>query len=164
MTIDLKKLAKFLVKAKTGTYASMDKKKIVPERTLHNELDFSEGDFYYRDSYVGFFQAPGMEEVRLSSKYGRTIWTMAYSGGMNKKFHGDIGFAKETFSFLKNALGKVNENAPFRGPAKLKEGNWEYINTFKGDIENFVGHEKILFKGKEVFSQDYMGGLVVEKE
>jgi hypothetical protein len=50
---------------------------------------------------------------------------------------------------------------PFRGPKNFKEGDFEYSNEFEGDITNFKGHEKILFKGKEVFSQDYVGGLIV---
>jgi hypothetical protein len=159
---DLKKLIKFLVKAKKQTYASINKMKIESERPLHDELEFSEGDLYYRDSYVGFFQAPGMEEVRLG-KNGRTIWAMAYSGGMSPEFQNNVDFAKQVFSFLKKALNLVDEGIPYRGPSRLKEKDWEYINEIKGDIKRFIGHERILFKNKEVFSQDYFGGLVIEK-
>lgn len=162
MKIDLKKLSRFLVKAKKNTYASVNKMKIEPERPLHDELDFSDNEFYYRDSYVGFFQAPGMEEVRLG-KNGETIWTMAYSGGMLQKYQKNIDFALQTFSFLKEAMSLVNEKYPFRGINKLKEGDWKYECTVKGDIKRFLGHEKIYFKDKEVFSQDYIGGLVINK-
>jgi len=68
MKIDLKKLGKFLVKAKKETYASLKSKEVAPERAGHKELEFQKGEFYYRDSYTGFFQAPGMEEVRLGGK------------------------------------------------------------------------------------------------
>lgn len=159
--VDLTKLAKFLVKAKTQTYASTSSKEIKPERPLHKELEFSEGELYYRDSYVGFFQAPGMEEVR--DKTGKTIWTMAYSGGMTEKFQGNLEFALETFGFLKKALSEVIENTPFRGPKYFAEGKWKYVNRFKGNIRRFSGKEKILFNGKEVFSQEYIGGLVLGK-
>jgi len=158
----LNKLAKFLVKAKKGTYASLNKMKIESERPLHDELEFTEGDLYYIDSYVGFFQAPGMEEVRLG-KHGKTLWTMAYSGGMLNEFQNDTKFAKEVFTFLKEALSSVNEKIPYRGPKNLKNGDWEYINNIEGDIKRFLGHEKIFYKKKEVFSQDYIGGLVIEK-
>ena len=160
--IDLKKLAKFLVKAKKATYASINKMKIEAERPMHDELEFSEGDFYYRDSYSGFFQAPGMEEVRLV-KNGATIWTMAYSGGMLSKYQKDAEFAKQTFTLLKKALSSVNEKIPYRGPKNMINGDWEYVNNVKGDIKRFLGHEKIFYKKKEVFSQDYIGGLVIEK-
>ena len=160
--INLEKLAKFLVKAKTQTYASVDSQEIKAERPLHNELEFDEDDFYYRDSYIGFFQAPGMEEVRLG-KNGETIWTMAYSGGMLIKFHRNIEFAKHVFTFLKKVLGLIKEDFPFRGPKEFEEGDWKYINEIEGDIKKFKGHEKIFFKGEEVFSQDYIGGIVITK-
>jgi len=160
--INLKELAKFLVRAKTNTYASLKSKEIKSERPNHKELEFEDGDFYYRDSYVGFFQAPGMEEVRLG-KEGKIIWTMAYSGGMLPEFHGDLELAKSAFTFLKEALSLVSEEMPYRGPKKLKREDWEYFNSVNGDIKRFSGNEKIFFKRKEVFSQEYIGGLVIEK-
>ena len=161
--MDLKKLAKFLVKAKIDTYASVNRMKIKPERLNFDELEYKEGDFYYRDSYTGFFQAPGMEVVRLGGKKGKPIWTMAYSGGMLEKFHRDKKFAKEVFGFLKEALKRVSENIPFRGPKSFKKDEWKYVNEIKGDIKRFFGFEKILYKSKEVFSQEYIGGLVIDK-
>ncbi|MBR9706110.1 hypothetical protein GOV14_03690 [Candidatus Pacearchaeota archaeon] len=162
MDIDLKKLAKFLVQAKISTYASMNKMKIDSERPRHDELEFFDEEFYYRDSYVGFFQAPGMEEVRLG-RDGKTIWTMAYSGGMLLEYQEDVEFAMQTFTFLKKAMSLVNEKMPYRGIDKLKDGDWEYVCEVKGDIKRFIGHERIFFKNKEVFSQDYIGGLVLDK-
>jgi hypothetical protein len=160
--LNMVELAKFLVKAKISTYASINKMKITSERPLHDELEFEEGGLYYRDSYVGFFQAPGMEEVRLG-KSGKTIWTMAYSGGMLDKYHGDKDFALQTFTFLKLALRSINTKIPYRGPTSIKDGNWNYVNKVKGSIKRFSGIEKIYFKKKLVFSQDYIGGLVIDK-
>ena len=88
---------------------------------------------------------------------------MAYSGGMLSKYWGDVAFAKETFGFLKEALKLVKVSAPYRGPKKLKKGDFEYASSVKGSIASFVGKEKILFKGKKVFEQDYIGGLIVLK-
>ncbi|MEK6953258.1 MAG: DUF5680 domain-containing protein [Nanoarchaeota archaeon] len=161
--LNLKKLAEFLVKAKKNTYASLNKMEIEPERPGFDELEFEGEGFYYRDSYVGFFQAPGMEVVRLDGKNGKSIWTMAYSGGMLKKYHGDVDFAKKVFTFLKKALEAVSVESPFRGPKNLKDNEWEYVNDIEGDIERFVGYEKIFFKKEEVFSQDYIGGIVLDK-
>ncbi|MBR9703958.1 hypothetical protein GOV12_00975 [Candidatus Pacearchaeota archaeon] len=160
MKIDLKKLAKFLVKAKKKTYASVNRMKIDSERPLHEELEFLDENLYYRDSYVGFFQAPGMEEVRIG-KDGKTIWTMAYSGGMLPLYQKDTDFSLQTFKFLKKAMSLVDEEAPYRGIGELKEDDWKYICKVKGDIKRFIGHEKIFFKGKVVFSQDFIGGLVL---
>lgn len=159
MEFDLNQLAKFLVKAKTQTYAS-DGKEMAAQRPGFTELEFKEDDFKYRDSYSGFFQAPGQEVVRYK---GNPVWVMAYSGGMEKEYHGDADFSEKTFSFLKQALLQVEESKPFRGPGYLKEGDFEYINKVEGDIANFRGQEQILHKGEKVFAQDYIGGLIVQK-
>lgn len=159
MEFDLTQLAKFLVKAKTQTYAG-DGKEILSQRPGFAELEFKDGDFEYRDSYSGFFQAPGQEVVRYK---GKPIWAMAYSGGMEKKYHGDSEFARKTFSFLKQALLRIEESEPFRGPDNLKEGDYEYINKVEGDIINFSGKEQILYKSERVFAQDYIGGLIIQK-
>ncbi len=52
----------------------------------------------------------------------------------------------------------------FRGPDYLKEEDYEYINKPEGDITNFRGRERILYKSEEVFTQDYIGGLVILKQ
>lgn len=160
--IKLNELAKFLVEAKVKTYASLNSKEIKAERPKHKELEFEKGKFYYRDSYVGFFQAPGMEEVRLG-KLGKTIWTMAYSGGMLNNFQNDLNFARETFNFLKKVLSLVKEDLPYRGPKKFKENKWKYTNKIKGNMTRFFGIEKIYYRRKLVFSQEYIGGLVLDK-
>lgn len=159
MEFNLIQLAKFLVKAKTQTYAG-EGQEITAQRPGFTELEFKEGDLEYRDSYSGFFQAPGQEVVRYK---GKPIWVMAYSGGMEKKYHGDAEFAEKTFSFLKQALLRVEESSPYRGPDNLKEGDYEYINRVEGDITNFRGQEQILYKGEKVFTQDYIGGLIIQK-
>ena len=164
--INLEELARFLVKAKKGTYAG-DGKEITPERPGFKELEYIEGDWNYRDSYIGFFMAPGQEVVRFQ---GKPIWVMSYSGGMTSDFKDDINFAKETFNFLKRALLQVSEEMPFRGPKIFSdEKDWHYQNYFGGDVTNFHGHEKIYTLppvdeiNRIVFAQDYIGGLVLPK-
>lgn len=165
----LEKLAKFLVAAKKNTYASERSIEIPPERPLHKELEYFDGEFYYRDSYIGFFQALGMEEVRLQNREGPTIWTMAYSGGMLPEFQDDIEYAKRVFNnCLKPALKLVSQEFPFRGPSFYRsesDSNLIYIHKIKGDIRRFKLDETIfdISKSAEVFSQDCIGGLVVRK-
>ncbi|MFA5746207.1 MAG: DUF5680 domain-containing protein [archaeon] len=158
--INLKELVEFLVEAKINTYANSHAKEIKAERPSFRELEYKKGKWEYRDSYCGFFFAPGQEIVRYNKE---PIWAMAYSGGMNKKYHGDISFAKETFGFLKKALAKVNTKMPYRGPKNYSAGDYKYINTIKGNITDFSGIEKILYKGKVVFKQEYIGGLIIAK-
>ena len=158
--INLKELAEFLVEAKTKTYANVNAKEIKAQRPGFKELEYKKGKWEYRDSYCGFFFAPGQEIVRFNKK---PVWAMAYSGGMNKKYHGDILFAKETFGFLKLALAKVSSKTPYRGPKSYISGNYKYTNTIKGNITDFSGTEKIFFKGKEIFKQEYIGGVIINK-
>jgi len=159
MEVDKKKLAEFLVRAKTATYAG-NGKEIAPERPGFKELEFSEGEWNYRDSYSGFFAAPGQEVVRLN---GIPIWTMAYSGGVKPEHVGNKDFVKMIFDFLKKVLKRVEVSRPFRGPKHFKEGDFEYFDKSEGDITRFNGQEKITFKGKEVFSQDYIGCIIIHK-
>lgn len=159
MEVDLKKLADFLVKAKTRTYASGQNNNVVPQRPDFNELEFKEGDWEYRDSYCGFFRAPGQEIVRFNSK---PVWGMSYDGGMIKGFHNDKELAKKTFGFLQKAMSRIDNKKPFRGPEKFKEGDYEYNMQVDGDITDFKGTEKILLKNKIVFLQNFMGGLIIQ--
>ncbi|MBS3157555.1 hypothetical protein J4442_05295 [Candidatus Woesearchaeota archaeon] len=165
--INLEELAKFLVRAKKATYAG-EGMEATPERPGFKELEFIEGDWIYRDSYVGFFRAPGQEVVRFR---GEPVWTMSYDGGMMLDFRDDVAFAGETFSFLKKALLQVPEDAPYRGPKGQLVGGrgWVYENglSFGSDITDFIGHEKIWAqiggKSEVVFAQRYIGGLVIPK-
>ncbi len=157
MEINLNQLARFLVMAKKRTYAG-NGKEIRPQRPGFKELEFKQGNWHYRDSYTGFFFAPGQEVVRFK---GNPVWAMAYNGGMRIKYHGDARFATEVFDFLKKTLSRVSAAKPFRGPEKLKSSDFLYINKVKGGIKEFRGQEKIFYKNKEVFRQDYIGGLII---
>lgn len=158
--LNLKELAEFLIEAKKETYANINAKEIKPQRPDFKELEYKKKFWEYRDSYCGFYFAPGQEIVRFNTV---PVWAMAYSGGMYKKYHGDLNFAKDTFNFLKIVLSKVNINQPYRGPKTYKKGKYEYVNVVKGDITDFSGTEKIYFNGKIVFKQKYVGGLIINK-
>lgn len=163
--INLEKLAEFLVKAKKATYAG-EGAEVEAERQGFKELEYKEGKWEYRDSYIGFFLAPGQEVVRFK---GKPVWAMSYSGGIREEHRKDIKFAKKVFSFLKKALSNVSKDMPFRGPVNFDEGkifdkgDFRYFNFIEGNIEDFSGLETITYKGEEVFRQKYIGGLVKNK-
>jgi len=163
--INLEELAGFLVKAKKATYAG-DGAEVESQRPGFKELEYKEGDWEYRDSYVGFFLAPGQEVVRFQ---GKPVWIMSYSGGMRENHQENEKFAHNVFAFLKKALSNVPKNKPFRGPQNFdegelfKKGDFRYFNFIEGNIENFSGLETITYKGEEVFRQKYIGGLVKGK-
>jgi hypothetical protein len=160
MKLNIEELRGFIVKAKKEGYAS-GKGKIPKERSQRpgfKELEFKEGEWYYRDSYSGFFRAPGQEVVYYKN---RPVWNMCYGGkGQEGKYY-DI--AEQTFGFLKECLMRVPKEKPYRGPDYFKQGDFEYSNKVKGSLEDFQGAEVIKLKGKKVFSQVYFGGLIIHK-
>ena len=113
-----------------------------------------------RDSYTGYFRAPGMTTVYFEEK---PSWTMAYAGG--GQVEGFETIAQETFTFLKNALMRVSPHMPFRGPHRYREDDWTYaFRLLRGDITDFLGDEIINNGSTRVFSQTVMGGLVLSKD
>ena len=167
MKIDLQQLTQFLALAVIKTYVG-NGKEVLPWVPSFKELEYPENgwedqnvDYYYRDSYSGFYLAPGREVVYFR---GIPIWSRTYNGGMESKYRENESFAKETFKFLKKALLRVDPAKPYkRGPDYFKEDDWEYISEIEGNIERFKGKERILYKGEQVFSQDYGGCLILHK-
>ncbi|RMF54997.1 XRE family transcriptional regulator [Candidatus Woesearchaeota archaeon] len=150
------KLNKFLVKAKANTYASSGEggEKIIEDGS--KELSYEEGEFKYRDRYFGFNPFVGEEIVW---KKGKVLWAMNYYG---KVISREVP-AKRIYEFLKEALSRVNEEIPFRGPKEFEKDELRYENYPSGTIEEFTGFEKIFHKGKEVYRLYYHGGLAKTK-
>ncbi|WP_225229052.1 DUF5680 domain-containing protein [Paenibacillus gallinarum] len=83
---------------------------------------------------------------------------MIYSGGTIDNLTGnDI---KETYEFLRKALGLVSTNDIYRGPSKYQDGILVYYNEVHGHLNNFSGQEMILKNGKEIYELKYSGGLI----
>jgi hypothetical protein len=149
-------LSKFLVKAKISTYASSGE---ANERVLEDgakELTFEDGEFKYRDRYYGFNPFVGEEIVWKDDKI---VWSMNYYG----KVASLVVSAKEIYKFLQQAMRQIKEDRPFRGPNNFKSGDFEYIDKSSGDVNDFSGTEKILFKGQEIYRLIYHGGIVKNK-
>ena len=148
------KLAKFLVKAKINTYASSGEggEEILPDGG--KEFNFREKEFRYRDRYYGFNPFIGQEIVWQNK---RIIWGMNYYG---KVISEEMISPKQIYQFLRQALKRIREDKPFRGPNSFKEGDFEYFNKTEGAVENFDGEEKILYKKQLVYQLKYHGGAV----
>jgi len=157
----LLELNKFLGKAALNTYAGGGKE-IDPKEAGFTELEYMDGDWFYKDSYTGFFQSWGREVVWYNNK---PFWTQIYGGGMVQQFQNDLNFAHETFGFLKKALSSGEKQGTFqpRGPKNFSEGDWDYSCEWQGDITKFEGHEQIFLNKKLVFIHDFMGGLILSK-
>jgi hypothetical protein len=166
MDLDLDKLAEFLVIAKNETYANDGVEVEIPERLFFKELVFSDGEWEYRDSYSGYFMAPGQEVVMYKEN---PVWAMAYAGGMLPGHIRDKVLAIETFEHLKSALKEISIKTPFRGPRMKKfDDGWTYFCNIDGNISNFKGSETIMKNmgaySESVFRQNFIGGLIIGKE
>jgi len=143
-------LAQFLVKAKKKTYASEKNTNKKTNGDGSKELVFKEGNFIYKDKYYGTNPFIGEEIVLENNK---TIWVMNYYGKIVSP-NADI---KNIYTFLKKAMSQVKEDKPFRGPAEYTEGDYKYLNSNQGNIDNFSGNEKIFYKNKLVYKLNYHG-------
>ena len=173
LEVNLDELTVFLVEAKINCYASEGEEAKLSDSG--RRLVFQQDNFHYTDEYAGYFQAPGSEIVRWKRANGQRIWTMSYSGGMLPKFQRDLEKAKKVYKLLKSALGLVNPVAPFRGPegkkwvkGEIGESMFIYKAKTEGDIKRFRGREIISEQKQDedlvvVYSQEYIGGLVIPK-
>ena len=146
-------LDEFLIKAKTGTYASNSE---ANEQKLADgclELTYSEGEFSYRDRYFGFDPFVGQEIVFQD---GKAIWSMNYYGRtVDKKYP-----AAQIYAFLQKAMRQVTLERPFRGPSTFEEGAYMYNDESTGTVESFSGVERILFNRHKVYRLKYHGGMI----
>jgi hypothetical protein len=153
-TFTSQELYEFIDRAGKATWAG-DGEKITPEREGFDELEYSEGDFYYRDSFTGYTKSRGTELVRYK---GQTVWAASYGGGM---VDGKEDIQNECFTFLKKAMSADEDGfQSFRGPHSYKDGDWEYSYIQDGDINEFSGSEEIKYKGELVFYHKMIGGII----
>ena len=85
---------------------------------------------------------------------------MVYYGYVDESFK-DF---KKVYKFLREALNLIPEDKPFRGPKNYKNGDFVYLNNFKGKVDSFSGEEFIYFKGKKIYKATYAGGLVDQRK
>ncbi len=161
----LEELVEFILQARKQGYAGNAERTKTPQRPGFKEYQpYKEGNFEYVDSYAGNYFAPGQEVVRWKEI---PVWNMAYNGGIIPKHHGNENLKKKCFGFLHLALQESSVAHPYRGPYKYtnkKWKDWEYHNDSHGNIIAFTGKELIVFDGIIVFSQDYIGGLIVHNK
>ena len=143
-----KKLTDFLIKAKQATYAGKGAE-TASSRVKSHDLIFREGEYMYYDTYLGGDKFAGEEALWISEV---PYWSMNYVGRVTgADFSGD---------FLKQALLRVPEDKPFRGPEEYSEGDYTYKCSIDGDYEWFQGKEMITLKGEQIYECYFNGGLI----
>lgn len=144
-------IIEFLCEAKLKTYASLDRQSSEREATKPGSRDliYQKDDFMYQDTYVGGSNFSGIEGIW---EEGVPIWSMNYIGrALDAKF---------SSTFLKEALQKVPQQMPFRGPEFYQRGNYTYICSVLGDFNWFQGSELIFYEQQKVYELLFQGGQV----
>jgi hypothetical protein len=155
----LEELVGFIGEANKKTWAG-NGAEVPPDKVQrqgYKELEYQRGRWILRDSYVGYFRAPGMTTVYHREK---PVWTMSYGGTGQRRGKEDL--VKPTFEFLKRALLQAPSKLPLRGPRELSEAGWQYQFISRGDITDFMGAEQIFFQGTQVFEQVVLGGIIID--
>ncbi len=143
-----KDIIDFLIRAKKATYAGKGAE-TTPSRPSSHDLEYSEGEMLYYDTYLGGSNFAGEEAVWIN---GTPYWSMNYAGRViGNNFSGD---------FLKAALLNVPFEKPFRGPELFAEGDYVYKCSVDGDFEWFQGREVILYKSVEIYECFFHGGII----
>ena len=142
------RLVEFLIRAKKATYAGKGAETISSREKSH-DLTYRDGDYMYYDTYLGSVRFAGEEALWIKNT---PFWSMNYIGRViGSPFSGD---------FLKEALLRVPEDKPFRGPETYSNGDYAYHCETEGTFEWFHGKETICYKGSQIYECIFHGGLV----
>ncbi len=154
--LNIQSLCGFLVEAKQSTFAK-DAPKVLSKCILSKNYVYERGDFRYEDQYFGEIVDLGEEVVWFKNI---PVWGMGYRGGIYRSY---LEFRRQTFNFLRSALMYPEVTLPIRGQRQYQQNEFTYFNRAKGDIISFTGEEIILRYATEIYSRNYVGGLIYGK-
>lgn len=147
MVINQEQLIHFLCEAKQSTYERTENS--ISSRPNAHDYVYEKNELKYIDTCLGNEQIVGEEAIWNDNQ---PVWGMNYTGRVVAE-----GF---DLSFLKEALKRVREDLPYRGPRYLELGDYIYKCRVEGEFDWFVGCEKILYKGKKVYEAMFQGGNI----
>jgi hypothetical protein len=155
VSFSVEELHRFIVKAKAATYVGSGKR-LLPYRLASKDLQYSEGDFVYHDSYFGDGDFIGQEVVYFQH---RPVWGMNYFGRILRP---DLITSAEAGMMIKRSLSRMYEEGRFLGGFHHEEGDLAYTDTSEGTLEWFTGRKWITRGGVRVYELLYNGGLIKE--
>ncbi|MFA5872236.1 MAG: DUF5680 domain-containing protein [Parcubacteria group bacterium] len=150
--MDKTQLKKFLVESNKAGYAGGEEKKWINEKDGSTTIPFEKAQWKMQDNYFGGEPYGGRTVVFFEEK---PVWMMVYYGLVVESVK-----PKSIYGVLKNALMRMPEDYPFRGPEKYEEGEFIYENSWDGEVDNSSGEEKISQVGEMVYKASYIGGLI----
>lgn len=149
-------LRQFLIDANKAGYAGGEEKKWIKELDGSTTIPFEKGSWKSHDNFFGGEPYGGRTIVFYE---GKPYWTMVYYGWVAEGVE-----SNPVYGVLRNALMQMPEDYPFRGPNEYKEGEFTYINSWKGKVERFSGEEQITQSGKLIYKANYLGGFVDQRQ
>lgn len=154
--MNLEELRIFLIDANKHTYSTGDESLNNKEEDGSTTILYQNNGWKFHDNFFGGEPYGGREVVFYEDS---PVWIMVYYGHIETNTPVTI-----VYPVLQKALRQMPQEAPFRGPKEMKEGEFYYHNTWNGTIEKFSGKETISMNGKTVYEASYIGGLVDRKK
>lgn len=148
-------LRQFLIDSNKAGYASGEEKKWIKEPDGSTTIPFEKGKWKSHDNFFGGEPYGGRTIVFYQEK---PTWIMVYYGWVEEGVE-----TNPVYGILRNALMRMPDEYPYRGPKEYKENDYTYVNIWKGKLPRFSGEEKITRKGKLVYKANYFGGLVDQR-
>lgn len=148
-------LRQFLVDSNKAGYAGGEEKKWIKELDNSTTIPFEKGSWKSHDNFFGGEPYGGRTVVFYE---GKPYWIMVYYGWVEEGVE-----ANPVYGVLRNALMKMPEEYPFRGPEEYKEGEFTYTNSWDGEVDRFSGEEQITQGDKLIYTAGYLGGLVDQR-
>lgn len=151
--MDKTKLLKFLIDARSKTYAGSGKE-VEPSWLGGHQYEFKDGDWLYRDFYNlgnGIFM--GLETIYLKDK---PVWSNCYYGNFKSMTEAEVD------KILRGALVANKDKARLWFDVEWKNGDFTYLckSDFAGSLDEIAGSEEI-YKGKtKVYFLFYAGGFI----
>lgn len=152
----LKNLNTFIVRAKSATYVGGGEHAVSCRPGSH-DLKFTDGDWYYLDSYFGGRDFIGQEVVYSA---GKPVWAMNYYGHILQP---DLILPSQAGQVIKASLSVLYTEGRFLGGFKNQHEEFTYIDTNEGNVASFRGREFICRGSETVYELFYHGGLILEE-
>ena len=146
----------FIVRAKAATYVG-DGQQAPSCRPGSHDLQFTDGDWSYLDSYFGGRDFIGQEVVYYSRK---PVWAMNYYGRILRD---DLITPAQAGGVIKASLSRMYTEGRFLGGFEHQHEGFVYADTSAGDASCFHGRETIVRDGEIAYELVYHGGLIKEE-
>lgn len=154
--MDKEALRQFLIDSNNAGYAGGEEKKWIKESDGSTTIPFEKGKWKSHDNFFGGEPYGGRTIVFYEDK---PLWMMVYYGWVAEGIE-----SNPIYGVLRNALKQMPGDHPFRGPKELKDGEYTYSNSWKGEVDQFSGEEQITQGDKLIYKANYIGGLVDQRQ